>query len=167
MYAPRRARTATGLSTSTNAPPCRAGQPRHHPRTPRSRATLSGAWDAFCGTSSGRASTVYGYVSCPWYLQYGLCSLRARRRSSVFCSPVGHLRLILGETSTDRDTERGAIPPSQAEAHTHLAHSVVRYVGAAGPADLVQYGLNSAGDLVDLISRVRAPRAAWPEQNPN
>lgn len=46
------------------------------------------------------------------------------------------------------------MPPSAFESHTHLAHSVVRYIGASSPADLAPYGLSSAGDLVDLISRV-------------
>ncbi|KAG8216403.1 SET domain-containing protein [Butyriboletus roseoflavus] len=39
------------------------------------------------------------------------------------------------------------------EAHTHLAHSVVRYLGLTAPSDLEEYGIMSAGDLVDMISR--------------
>ncbi|EKM56908.1 uncharacterized protein PHACADRAFT_208075 [Phanerochaete carnosa HHB-10118-sp] len=50
-------------------------------------------------------------------------------------------------------SHRGSLPPSQFESHTHLAHSVVRYIGASGPSDLASFGLNSAGDLVGLISR--------------
>lgn len=41
------------------------------------------------------------------------------------------------------------------EAHTHLAHSVVRYLGLEAPSDLEEYGIMSAGDLVHTISRVR------------
>lgn len=41
------------------------------------------------------------------------------------------------------------------EAHTHLAHSVVRYLGLTAPSDLEEYGIMSAGDLVNMISRVR------------
>ncbi|GJE86686.1 SET domain-containing protein [Phanerochaete sordida] len=50
-------------------------------------------------------------------------------------------------------SHRGSLQPSQFESHTHLAHSVVRYIGASGPSDLASFGLHSAGDLVDLISR--------------
>ncbi|KAF9226289.1 SET domain-containing protein [Gyrodon lividus] len=39
------------------------------------------------------------------------------------------------------------------EAHTHLAHSVVRYLGLAAPSELEEFGVMSVGDLVDLISR--------------
>lgn len=41
------------------------------------------------------------------------------------------------------------------EAHTHLAHSVVRYLGLTAPPDLEEYGIMSVGDLVNMISRVR------------
>ncbi|KAN0085790.1 hypothetical protein V8E55_006924 [Tylopilus felleus] len=39
------------------------------------------------------------------------------------------------------------------ESHTHLAHSLVRYLGLAAPSDLEEYGIMSAGHLVNLISR--------------
>ncbi|KAF9236037.1 hypothetical protein BU15DRAFT_50600 [Melanogaster broomeanus] len=39
------------------------------------------------------------------------------------------------------------------EAHTHLAHSVVRYLGLTAPSELEEFGVMSAGDFVDLISR--------------
>ncbi|KAL7284146.1 hypothetical protein ACG7TL_001427 [Trametes sanguinea] len=50
-------------------------------------------------------------------------------------------------------SNRSSLQPSSFESHAHLAHSVVRYLGANSPGDLEPYGLNSAGDLVDLISR--------------
>ncbi|KAI0076540.1 SET domain-containing protein [Panus rudis PR-1116 ss-1] len=50
-------------------------------------------------------------------------------------------------------SHRGNLPPTAFESHTHLAHSVVRYLGISSPEDMAPYGLNSAGDLVDLISR--------------
>lgn len=31
---------------------------------------------------------------------------------------------------------------------------MVQYLGASSPADLVPFGISSAGDLVDLVSRV-------------
>lgn len=40
------------------------------------------------------------------------------------------------------------------EGHTHLAHSVVRYLGLTAPPDLEEYGIMSAGDIVNMISRV-------------
>ncbi|KAI9568086.1 hypothetical protein HD554DRAFT_2102896 [Boletus coccyginus] len=39
------------------------------------------------------------------------------------------------------------------EAHTHLAHSVVRYLGLTAPSGLEEYGIMSTGDLVNMISR--------------
>ncbi|KAI0674368.1 SET domain-containing protein [Trametes maxima] len=50
-------------------------------------------------------------------------------------------------------SNRSAIPPSSFESHAQLAHFVVRYLGVSTPAELEPYGLGSAGDLVDLISR--------------
>ncbi|KAI8986911.1 SET domain-containing protein [Trametes punicea] len=50
-------------------------------------------------------------------------------------------------------SNRSSLLPSAFESHTHLAHSVVRYLAASSPGDLEPYGLKSAGDLVDLISR--------------
>ena len=57
--------------------------------------------------------------------------------------------------------DRNSLQPSSFESHTHLAHSLVRYLSAASPQDLTPYGLTSAGDLVDLISRVCSARAAF------
>ena len=50
--------------------------------------------------------------------------------------------------------DRTSLQPAVFESHTHLAHSVVRYLGVTSPQELEPYGLMSAGDLVDLISRV-------------
>ncbi|KAL6299437.1 hypothetical protein BKA93DRAFT_742312 [Sparassis latifolia] len=50
-------------------------------------------------------------------------------------------------------SHRSSLPPSAFESHTHLAHSIVRYVGVSSPTELAAFGLSSAGDLVDLISR--------------
>lgn len=46
------------------------------------------------------------------------------------------------------------------EAHTHLAHSVVRYLGLTAPSELEEYGIMSAGDLVNVISRVRVQQVS-------
>lgn len=51
-------------------------------------------------------------------------------------------------------SDRTSLPPSAAESHTHLAHAMVQYLGISSPVELTPYGLSSAGDLVDLISRV-------------
>ncbi|KAH7096107.1 hypothetical protein BKA62DRAFT_720700 [Auriculariales sp. MPI-PUGE-AT-0066] len=48
---------------------------------------------------------------------------------------------------------RSSLPPSSAESHTRLAHSVVKYLRLRGPQDLSLYGIGSAGDLVDVVSR--------------
>ncbi|KAH7921166.1 SET domain-containing protein [Leucogyrophana mollusca] len=50
-------------------------------------------------------------------------------------------------------SHRKSLQPAVFETHTHLAHSIVRYFGLASPAELSEYGLSSAGDLVDVISR--------------
>ncbi|EJF63742.1 SET domain-containing protein [Dichomitus squalens LYAD-421 SS1] len=50
-------------------------------------------------------------------------------------------------------SNRNSLQPSAFGSHTHLAHSVVRYLGVSSPQELEPYGLKSAGDLVDLISR--------------
>ncbi|KAI6142865.1 hypothetical protein BKA82DRAFT_142041 [Pisolithus tinctorius] len=50
-------------------------------------------------------------------------------------------------------SNRKSIHPSAVEGHTHLAQSVVRYLGASSPTELEDYGIMSAADLVDLISR--------------
>ncbi|KAI0646366.1 SET domain-containing protein [Trametes meyenii] len=50
-------------------------------------------------------------------------------------------------------SNRTAIQPSSFESHAQLAHFVVRYLDVNTPAELEPYGLGSAGDLVDLISR--------------
>ncbi|KAI0711226.1 SET domain-containing protein [Earliella scabrosa] len=50
-------------------------------------------------------------------------------------------------------SNRSSLQPSAFESHTHMAHSVVRYLGVSSPQELEPYGLRSAGDLVDLISR--------------
>ena len=57
--------------------------------------------------------------------------------------------------------DRSSLQPSAFESHTHLAHSVVRYLGVASPQELEPYGLKSAGDLVDLISRVSLLRPLY------
>ena len=38
--------------------------------------------------------------------------------------------------------------------HTHLAHAIVRFLGLTSPQELAEYGMFSAADLVDLVSRV-------------
>jgi hypothetical protein len=52
--------------------------------------------------------------------------------------------------------DRTTLPPGSAESHAHMAHSLVRYLGLESPSDLAPFGINSPGDLVDLLSRVQA-----------
>lgn len=42
----------------------------------------------------------------------------------------------------------------EAETTTHLAHGLIQYMGLKSPQDLEPFGIRSAGDLVDLVSRV-------------
>lgn len=50
-------------------------------------------------------------------------------------------------------SHRSSLPQSATETHTHLAHSLVRYLELTSPTDLAEYGLHSAAELVDFISR--------------
>ncbi|KAI0764895.1 SET domain-containing protein [Fomes fomentarius] len=50
-------------------------------------------------------------------------------------------------------SNRSSLQPSAYDSHTHMAHSLVRLLGVSSPQELEPYGLTSAGDLVDLISR--------------
>ncbi|KAI6139859.1 hypothetical protein EDD17DRAFT_335437 [Pisolithus thermaeus] len=50
-------------------------------------------------------------------------------------------------------SNRKLIHPSAVEGHTHLAQSIVRYLGASSPTELEDYGIMSTADLVDVISR--------------
>ncbi|KAF7979262.1 hypothetical protein HWV62_42940 [Athelia sp. TMB] len=62
--------------------------------------------------------------------------------------------------------DRTSLPQSATETHTHLAHSLVRYLGLTSPAELAEYGLGSAAALVDFISRVRLLESlAYPRLN--
>ncbi|TFK41651.1 hypothetical protein BDQ12DRAFT_733136 [Crucibulum laeve] len=46
-----------------------------------------------------------------------------------------------------------AVDDQHSQLHTHLAHALVRYLGLTSPEGLAEYGLHSAADLVDLVSR--------------
>lgn len=50
-------------------------------------------------------------------------------------------------------SHRHSLQPSVVENSTHLAYSLVRYLGLSSPGDLSEFGILSAGDLTDLISR--------------
>ncbi|EJD41974.1 hypothetical protein AURDEDRAFT_105699 [Auricularia subglabra TFB-10046 SS5] len=58
-----------------------------------------------------------------------------------------------GNTLLLKTPVRQQLPPSAAETHTQLAHGVVKFMGISRPQDLAKFGINSAGDLVDLVSR--------------
>ena len=51
-------------------------------------------------------------------------------------------------------SDRTSLQSSSFELHTHLSHALVRYLGLSSPEELAGFGLTSAGDLVDFISRV-------------
>ncbi|KAL1706917.1 hypothetical protein EV121DRAFT_256712 [Schizophyllum commune] len=50
-------------------------------------------------------------------------------------------------------SNRKSIQPSGYEFHTHLSHSLVRYLGISSPDGLQEFGITSPGDLLDLTSR--------------
>ncbi len=55
--------------------------------------------------------------------------------------------------------DRRDLPVSSAELHTRLAHALVQYLGLTSPQDLSEFNIHSAGDLLDLTSRVSAKGA--------
>lgn len=59
---------------------------------------------------------------------------------------------------TNYTTVKGGLSQSAQTSHTQLAHALVQYLGVEAPTDLENYGIRSAGDLVDLISRVSRPK---------
>ncbi|KAI0064995.1 SET domain-containing protein [Artomyces pyxidatus] len=50
-------------------------------------------------------------------------------------------------------SHRTNLPPSATESHTHLAHAVIRYLGLNAPGELGAFGITTAADIVDVISR--------------
>ncbi|KAF8890645.1 hypothetical protein BD779DRAFT_1643693 [Infundibulicybe gibba] len=50
-------------------------------------------------------------------------------------------------------SHRASLHPSTYELHAHLSYSLVRYLSLSSPDQLKLFGLESTGDLVDLISR--------------
>ncbi|KAG2140635.1 hypothetical protein DEU56DRAFT_735015 [Suillus clintonianus] len=50
-------------------------------------------------------------------------------------------------------SHRHFLQPRVVENSTYLAHSLVRYLDLSSPGDLLEFGISSAGDLTDLISR--------------
>jgi hypothetical protein len=76
-----------------------------------------------------------------------------RAKKSTTCSPVSSL-LTVTQTVANFTSDRTSMQPSSFETNTHLAQALVQYMGISSPADLAQFGLMSAADLVDLISRV-------------
>ncbi|KAF8224935.1 hypothetical protein L208DRAFT_1461406 [Tricholoma matsutake] len=50
-------------------------------------------------------------------------------------------------------SHRTSLQSSSFELYTHLSHALVRYLGLSSPEQLVEFGLTSAGDLIDFISR--------------
>ena len=97
-----------------------------------------------------------GWVSHPVSVFFVLMCFFSQKKYRQ-CNPVGflcrHFRPIV-----DRCYIPDKVAPQQfasVEAHTHLAHSVVGFLGLTAPSDLEEYGIMSAGDLVNMISRVR------------
>lgn len=73
--------------------------------------------------------------------------MESRMQSHPSRNPYAHF--VLDRTSLPKDPD-----PFNTEVHTHLAHGVVGYLGLTSPEQLEPYGIHSAVDLVDLVSRV-------------
>ena len=61
-----------------------------------------------------------------------------------------HQTLFIDRTSLTKDPNA-----HDSQVHTHLAHAIVRFLELTSPQELAEYGVFSAADLVDLVSRVR------------
>ena len=72
------------------------------------------------------------------------------------CNAVAYVEISASEIPVILSfiPDRSSLPSSATETYTHLAHSLVRYLGISSPVELAQYGLTSAADLVDMVSRV-------------
>jgi len=67
-------------------------------------------------------------------------------------------------TSLVDRTSIGKEPYSRdSEVYTQLAHAVVHFLGLNSPQAMAEYGLDTAADLVDLISRVRSNTSSMPK----
>lgn len=97
---------------------------------------------------------MYGYVTATCS-DFNALPMIIRPENSNPCNRVGlwyqHVIMALSYL-----LDRTSLPPSATEMHTHLAHSLVRYLGLSSPAEMAEYGISSARDLVDIISRVGA-----------
>jgi hypothetical protein len=78
----------------------------------------------------------------------GVSGARAR------CYAVQSVPLIQSKNwDLTSGADKAALAPSSVEAHMHLAHALVRYLGLSSPAELTPFGIASAGALVDVLSR--------------
>jgi len=81
----------------------------------------------------------------------------------ITCNLVCQLHrrhLSVSDTGLDRSSMSKDHGLFNSEVHTHLAHGVVGYLGLTNPTQLEPYGIHSAADLVDFVSRVRS--SLWP-----
>ncbi|KAJ3823176.1 hypothetical protein F5880DRAFT_1482708 [Lentinula raphanica] len=60
---------------------------------------------------------------------------------------------IQAKEIANMQSHRKSLKPSAYETHTYLAQSLVQYMNFSNPADMTQYHLSSAADLVDTVSR--------------
>ncbi|KZS97133.1 SET domain-containing protein [Sistotremastrum niveocremeum HHB9708] len=51
------------------------------------------------------------------------------------------------------ESHRTSLSTSSASSQTHIAHSIVKYLRVSSPLELSEYGIGSAAELVDFISR--------------
>lgn len=68
--------------------------------------------------------------------------------------PFGFRQILPTSNPICSQTVKGTLPQSAQTSHTQLAHALVQYLGVEVPTDLEKYGIRTAGDLVDLISKV-------------
>lgn len=104
------------------------------------------------GLDSGRVGSARLCVDAKWiahvYLQPKEIRTMQCRRCSTLSSLLQFFQLLNEEMIPQIKYHRSNLPLS------HLAHSVVPYLGLTAPSDLEEFGIMSAGDLVDTISRV-------------
>jgi hypothetical protein len=155
----RHAKARIGVCTNVNVRPYGNGQRQHLP-IERSLARRPDARHACCGKGASKDLKVSGYAV--HISSTGLVSFDRKKSREV---EKMQSRPSLSKSSilslSHKATDRSSLPHSLYEAYVHVAHTLVRYLGMTSPEQHEEFGLLSARDLVDFLSRVRpAPQSS-------
>ena len=71
---------------------------------------------------------------------------------ALYSAAIGNCRALRFPDGLFKDHDNFA--QSMVDAHVHLAHGIVRYMGLENAHDLAKFEVRGVGELVDLISKV-------------